>query len=194
MRVRLLWITPPDGSLDRVEARLAERRGIPGLALLVRRPAARDRDVLSDARRLIRYGVPVLMQRADLALAVDAAGVHLPERGLDPREVRRLRASWIVGVSRHDAAGLRDTSDADYATLSPFGQVEGKNAPLGEDGFREAIRDAPLPVIALGGIDAATGAIARRAGARGLAFIRSGLDPREFAGMVKVLDSSTPLG
>lgn len=185
---RLLWITPPEGSLDEVDALLAERKEVEGLALLIRRPTSTDRRVLEDARRLMRHGVPILMQRADLALAADAAGVHFPERGLGPSE-GRLRPEWIVGVSRHDHAGLRASATADYATLSPFATVEGKGEPLDEEGFRAALHDIPIPVLALGGIDAGSAPRAIAAGAAGLAFIRSGLCRREFDAMVKVLDS-----
>lgn len=186
--IRLLWITPPDGSLDLVDELLAERTDVPGLALLVRRPSSSDRRVLEEARHLMRHGVPILMTRADLALAIGAAGVHFPERGLGPSE-GRIRPEWIVGVSRHDHASLRASTTADYATLSPFGPVEGKGPALGEDGFRAALHEVPIPVLALGGIDAESAKRALGAGASGLAFIRAGLSRREFDSLVKVLDS-----
>ena len=194
MKVRLLWISPEQGSLDRVDALLAERRRVPGLAFLLRRPDARAALIVDEARRLMRHGVPLLLSRADLALATEASGVHLPERGLDPSELRRLRPDWLIGVSRHDATGLNACAGADYATLSPFGAVEGKNRALGEEGFRRASAQASTRILALGGIDASSAPRALAAGASGLAFIRAGLSRSEFDGLVKVLDSPTPLG
>jgi thiamine monophosphate synthase len=115
--------------------------------------------------------------RADVALAWGAAGVHLPERGYDPSAI----ASWPLRRSRavHDVAGARRfAGSVDALLASPFGAVPGKGAPLGEAGLREIVAAAgATPVIALGGVDAPE--TARRclaAGAFGVAVRRALLD------------------
>ncbi len=192
---RLLWITPPHGSLDRVDALLAQRAATPGLALLLRRPSATPRTIVEEARKLMRHGVPLLVQRCDLALAIGAAGVHLPERGLHPREARSLHSSWIIGASRHDVSGLQSVDAVvDYATLSPFASVEGKGEPLGAQRFAQMADQVSSPILALGGIDASTSIAARQAGAHGFAFIRAGLEHATFDALRKALDSPLPVG
>jgi thiamine-phosphate pyrophosphorylase len=95
-------------------------------------------------------------RRADVARIVGADGVHLPELGLSPRE---LRAQWpqmrLIGVSRHDRIGLERAADdrATFAFLSPVFPVPGKGDPMGIDGFRTAIADVGIPTYALGGIE-----------------------------------------
>jgi thiamine-phosphate pyrophosphorylase len=124
-----------------------------------------------------RVGATLLIHgRVDVALAVGADGVHLPEDGLSPVDARRLLGdAALVGVSRHDAAGLLLASQegADFATLSPFAASPGKGPPLGDEGFAAALRHTSLPVLALGGVDPATAAQARTAGAAGVAVIRA---------------------
>ncbi len=178
---RLLLLTPPKGPLDPLRATLEEVAGAPEVAVLLRRPGASDRQVLIEARSL-RGPVPLLIhRRPDLAFLAGAAGVHLPERGLPAREARALLGGdALIGVSRHDAAGLASAGDADYATLSPFGSVADKNPPLGADGFRAARAQAAdgLAVLALGGLSPETCEAALRAGADGIAVLRGAHEAR----------------
>jgi thiamine-phosphate pyrophosphorylase len=125
-----------------------------------------------------RGALLLVNDRIDLAQAVEADGVHLPERGF-PVEVARhlLGEHCLIGRSCHDAAGLaRAARDrADYATLAPVHAVPGKGPPLGIDGFARLCRAASLPVYALGGITAAHVSALRASGARGVAVIRHAL-------------------
>ena len=117
----------------------------------------------------------LINDRVDVAQAVGAEGVHLPEQGLSVTVARRLLGpDALVGRSCHDAAGLaRAAADgADYATLAPVFEVPGKGPPLGIEGFASACQHARLPVYALGGINAAHTSELRAAGARGVAVIR----------------------
>ena len=172
---RLLLLTPPTGPLDALRATVDAIAGAPEAALLLRRPDTGDRQLLAEARALTGP-LPLLMhRRPDLAMLVGAAGVHLPERGLPIREVRALLGEEaLIGVSRHDGPGLAAAAGADYATLSPFRPVAGKNPPLGASGFREARSAAPLglAVIALGGLSASSCEEALDAGADGIAVLR----------------------
>ena len=117
----------------------------------------------------------LINERIDVALAVEADGVQLPEAGLPVEVARKLLGSqrW-VGVSRHDLKGLFEAArqGADYATLSPIHEVEGKGAALGISGFARTIAAARLPVYALGGVRAVDVAELRQSGARGVAVIR----------------------
>ncbi len=156
------------------------------------------------ALRSMTHEVAALLlvnERPDLALALGADGVHLPESGLEIRDVRRLLGvdAWI-GRSCHDRAGLERAVDegADYATLSPLFSVPGKSAPLGVSGFSEARAGIELPVLALGGIDETSLGDARAAGADGVALIRgayrSGDPEATVSAILRLLDTMRARG
>ncbi len=136
------------------------------------------------ARRLVaaarEHGARVVVHdRIDLALAADADGVWLGERSIDARDARALlRAGAFVGRSCHDQVGLERAflEGVDAATLSPVLPSPGKGAALGIDAFAALrARHPSLPVLALGGIDAASVPALRDAGASGIAAIRAWL-------------------
>ncbi|MDW7712240.1 MAG: thiamine phosphate synthase [Deferrisomatales bacterium] len=114
--------------------------------------------------------------RALLGLA--APGLHLPSRGFDVASVRRSHPGVLLGVSCHTGRELRAAAaaGADYAVLSPFCEPTSKppaGPVLGPDGFREAVRGVPIPVLALGGITPERVTLAAMAGAGGAAVLGS---------------------
>lgn len=116
----------------------------------------------------------VVNDRADLAQVVAADGVQLPERALSAAVVRQLLGERaLIGVSCHDAAGLSAaaTGGASFATLSPVYASPAKGEPLGLPRFSALVRNAGLPVYALGGVDASRARALKAAGAAGLAVI-----------------------
>ncbi len=135
--------------------------------------------------------VLLINSRTDVALAVDAAGVHLPAGDISPPEVLRAwRRSGktldpdipgreisppVISVSCHSAAEVNQ-AQAKGATIAVFAPVfEKKDAPgtppAGVESLRRA-RRANLPVFALGGITLANAQSCLRAGAAGVAAIR----------------------
>lgn len=125
--------------------------------------------------------------RVDVALAVEADGVHLPSAGLRPADARRLLGPGrLVGVSCHGAGDVRRARDggADFATFGPVFATPSKaryGPPVGLAALAEAAR-LGLPLVALGGVDAPGAAAARAHGAAGAAAIRAWLgvpDPAE---------------
>lgn len=125
--------------------------------------------------------------RLDVALAAGADGVHLPSAGVPPGDARRLLGpSALVGVSCHSEADVRRAlaGGASFATFGPVYDTPSKRAfgpPVGLAVLRAAAR-LGLPLVALGGVDAARAAEVRAAGARGVAAIRAWLvggDPAE---------------
>jgi thiamine-phosphate pyrophosphorylase len=157
------------------------------VAVLLREPQRRAAELLALAATLraltLAHGALLLISdRVDVALAAQADGVQLPEAGFSPQVARALLGpAALIGVSRHDAAGLSSAArdGADYATLSPVHVVPEKAAPLGHAGFAHALRDArshegatSLPVYALGGVRAVDVSGLVQAGARGVAVMR----------------------
>jgi len=112
--------------------------------------------------------------RVDIALSVQADGVHLPEQGLPVETARNLLGpSALIGISCHDRAGLERAgkAGASFATLSPVFATPGKGQPLGVEQFAVLTRGAALPIFALGGVQSEHALQLRAAGAAGLAAI-----------------------
>jgi thiamine-phosphate pyrophosphorylase len=121
-------------------------------------------------------GAPVwINDRVDVALAVGAHGVHLPERGLaigDAQVVARL-----IGCSRHDPASALAAAreGAALVQLGPIWETPGKGVPLGASvlAVRAELADA-VQLVAVGGIDRPERArAAAAAGADAVAVIRA---------------------
>jgi thiamine-phosphate pyrophosphorylase len=131
---------------------------------------------LFDAEPQVRARV-VVNDRADVALAVGAAGVHLPERSLHPGDVRRLAPTdiWVVGRSIHSAARAAGQSQASYLLAGTVGDSASKPADwsrLGWDGLRQVVvAAAGVPVVAIGGLSGEHAGAVLSAGAQGLAAI-----------------------
>jgi thiamine-phosphate pyrophosphorylase len=116
----------------------------------------------------------VVNDRADLAQALGADGVQLPEQALPVVVVRHLLGERaLIGASCHDAAGLAAAASggASFATLSPVFLSPNKGSPLGIERFAVLTRSAGLPVYALGGVQATQARALKDAGAAGLAVI-----------------------
>lgn len=172
---RLLAITPGvyAGLPDAVAA--AAEAGGAGLAVLLRAPGLPLDALRRSAQMLLpfcRAAGSLLLVHGDpnIVRDVGADGAHLPdggpERGMEIADARAvLGPGPLLGVSRHDAAGLAAGAGADYATLSPVFATPGKGAPLGLPRFAVLCRAAPLPVVALGGITPERAPECRAAGA-----------------------------
>lgn len=95
-------------------------------------------------------------ERVDIALAVGAEGVHLPERGLPPRVVKRIAPELLVGYSAHslESALYAQEEGADFITLSPIFKTKShlEAQPIGLEKLKEVSQRVSLPVYALGGI------------------------------------------
>lgn len=104
----------------------------------------------------------VVNDRADLAMALDADGVHLGQEDLPVESARQLfgsaraRTKWI-GNSTHTLVQVEeaDRSSADYIAFGPIfatGSKEQPDAVVGLDGLRRARRATRKPLVAIGGI------------------------------------------
>ena len=158
------------------EAGWALRRGATILQLRI--PGAPGRALEKEARVVIPTApVPVLVNaRVDVALAVGALGVHLPEQDLPVAAARRLLGDGLVGRSVHslEAALQAEADGADYLVLGPVfaTATHSHQQPLGLETLREVAGRVRVPVLAIGGVDEARAAECEAAGAAGFAAIR----------------------
>lgn len=119
----------------------------------------------------------IINDRVDIAIAVDADGVHLGWQSLDIGLVRRLIGQdKIIGFSAHSLreAERAENSGADYVTISPIFDTVNKDyiiKPLGVDEIRKIKEQINIPVIALGGINENNVNEVLRNGADGIAVI-----------------------
>lgn len=138
--------------------------------LTTRRLAALTRQVLSLPNP---RGTKILINdRADVALACGAHGVHLRDNGVEP--VVFSRPQFPVSVSRHTVDEAVRTVGADYILLAPIFpplSKDDKRPALGTDAIREFARRSRTPVLALGGVTNENAAACLDAGAAGIAGI-----------------------
>ncbi len=116
--------------------------------------------------------------RLDVALAAKADGVHLGSRSMPAEVARRLAPEgFLIGISCHSLteALSAEAAGADYILLGPIFETPSKlpyGPPLGIATLHEVTAQVTIPVIALGGIDAARVHMCRENGAAGIAGIR----------------------
>lgn len=118
-------------------------------------------------------GVPLIINdRADVARAIDAAGVHLGQDDMDAARARALLGpDKLIGVSAGtpEEAALVDPAFADYVGVGPVYATPTKadaGAPIGIEGLRSLRADLPpLPLVAIGGIGAGNAAEVMASGA-----------------------------
>jgi thiamine-phosphate pyrophosphorylase len=101
----------------------------------------------------------VINDRLDIALAVDADGVHLGQTDLPIGEARAIAGTRLaIGVSTHDLAQVRAAcaAGADYLGFGPVFATRTKQNPdpvQGLEGLRAAVQAArQTPIVAIGGI------------------------------------------
>lgn len=130
--------------------------------------------------RLAPHGIPLLINdRLDVALALDTAGVHLAGHSLSPAQARRvLGPHKLIGVSTHSLDHARQAmhEGADFIVFGPVFETPSKvqyGAPQGLQRLAEVVANVTCPVIAIGGIDAASVPQILQTGAHGVAMIRA---------------------
>lgn len=156
------------GGVDWVQLR---ERDVGGRALL----ELADRVSRAARRGAVGRDTPVRIivnRRADIALAVDADGMHLGFDAMSLPDARRtLGDAALIGISAHAAEEIRPAQGLSYAHLAPIFDPLSKASSrpaLGIGALREAAAQG-VPVIAQGGIDRDNAHAAISAGAAGIA-------------------------
>lgn len=121
------------------------------------------RDLLSLAAQMRtltrRYGALLFINdRVDVAMAIEADGVHLAQSSLPADAVRRIsQGRLLIGVSTHslDEALDAQAKKADFVTFGPVFDTPSKmqyGPPLGLDALEEVREYLDIPLFAIGGI------------------------------------------
>jgi thiamine-phosphate pyrophosphorylase len=132
----------------------------------------------------------IINDHADIAIAVDADGVHLGQDDLPPSVVRELPGfrGRLIGRSTHSLAQARAAmdEDADYIAVGPVYPTPTKagRGAVGTGLVSEVDAIADRPFVAVGGIDHDNAPAVIEAGARAIAVVRAvydAADPAEAA-------------
>ncbi len=119
----------------------------------------------------------IVNDRCDLALAIDADGVHLGQGDLPLDLARKVMGSEkLIGISTHSPTQVRDATAGkpDYLGFGPIftpGSKQDHDPVVGLEGLRAIRSLTPLPVFAIGGIHLDRVDDVVRAGANGVAVI-----------------------
>ncbi|WP_349880297.1 thiamine phosphate synthase [Micromonospora sp. HUAS YX12] len=143
---------------------------------------ATDREAYELACRVTQacrpYGARCLVNdRLHVALAVDAAGGHVGADDLPVAAARRvLGPEAVLGATAREPVGARAAVDAGatYLGVGPCHVTTTKSGlpePIGPDGVRAVAEAVRVPVIAIGGVTAASVPALRAAGAYGVAVV-----------------------
>ncbi|MEO8650366.1 MAG: thiamine phosphate synthase, partial [Acidobacteriota bacterium] len=124
-----------------------------------------------------KKAILLVNERADIALAAGADGVHLPSRAVKTTVLRRIvPPDLIIGISTHSADEVLRARDegADFTVFGPVFESPGKGEPVGLEELTAVCAAAEgFPILALGGVNEKNCTDVLDAGARGVAAIRA---------------------
>lgn len=181
----MVYLVTDRGLFDSKEAlyraiQEALRAGIRRVQL--REKGLTDRELLSMAYRMkeltTKYNAELFINdRADVALIVNAEGVHLGQSSMPADVVRGIvKGQMHIGVSTHslDEALTASRQGADFITFGPVFYTPSKagyGEPLGLQKLKEVSQVIEIPVYAIGGIKRDNLVDVLKAGAKGVALI-----------------------
>lgn len=200
--IRLIAITDslregPRGLALRAAAAVAG--GATMIQLRLKEESARS---LVEIARMLRAAVPdvplLVNDRADVALAAGADGVHVGVDDLSPVVLRRfVPPGFIIGASVGGDEEVDRAAGADYVGIGPVyatGSKVDAGAAIGPARFAQLARRCGVPAVAIGGLSAATVSDVMSAGASGIAVINAlfgASDPTQAAHALRdALDAS----
>ncbi len=181
---RLYAIIDPAQAAGRSVDEIAAALLAAGIKLIqIRDKQASSGELYLNAQRLapaIRKagGTFIVNDRADVARAVDADGVHVGQNDLPVESARALIGPGkILGFSTHVLEQVReaDQSSADYIAFGPIFPTLSKQNPdaiVGLSGLGEARKATLKPLVAIGGITLESAGAVIEAGADSVAVIR----------------------
>lgn len=178
---RGLYAITPQGAHGEALFALVHQALAGGLAALQYRPKSNDRSRCESEARALRdlcreQRVPLIVNDdLDLALSIDADGVHLGQDDGDLRAARRRLGKKLLGVSCYDQLELARAAAAAGADYVAFGSVfpsptkpNAVRAPLSLFGNGKSLG---VPLVAIGGIKLENAPAVIAAGAHCLAVI-----------------------
>ena len=187
----------PDYILSLIEAAVAAR--VPLFQIREKKLSGRALyDLTARAAELVRDSATQLLvnDRADIARAAGAAGVHLTTQSLPASVVRTMYGpEFVIGVSTHSLEEARAAvaGGADFVVFGPVFETESKREfgePQGLNTLAEITNELRgFPVVAIGGITLENVSACFEAGASGVAAIRLLNDAERMSSIVEGIKS-----
>nr|WP_229238141.1 thiamine phosphate synthase [Campylobacter volucris] len=129
------------------------------------------------------FKVPFLINdRIDIALAVDASGVHIGQKDLPLKIARQILGDEkLIGLTINHKSELVNLQKANYIGVGAVFPTPSKKEcmVLGVDGLKEIANLSPLPVVAIGGIDHTNISLLKGIAIDGVAVIRAIMDAKD---------------
>lgn len=181
--LKLYLVTDRDLSLGRPLEEVVSEAINGGVTIVqLREKEASTGEFIELARKLMKLLKPldiplIINDRVDVALAVDADGVHIGQSDMSYEDARRLLGpDKIIGLSVENMDDLLRANelDVDYIGISPVYGTPTKTdtaEPFGLEGLRKAVELSVHPAVAIGGMNAGTIADVIKAGADGVAVV-----------------------
>ena len=181
--LKLYLVTDRDLSLGRPLEEVVSEAVKGGVTIVqLREKDASTGEFIELARKLMKLLKPldiplIINDRVDVALAVDADGVHIGQSDMSYEDARRLLGpDKIIGLSVENMDDLLRANelDVDYIGISPVYGTPTKTdtaEPFGLEGLRRAVELSVHPAVAIGGMNAGTIADVINAGADGVAVV-----------------------
>lgn len=140
------------------------------------------------------YNVPLIINdRLDIALAVDADGLHIGQDDM-PIEIARklLGENKLLGYSVANAkqAIYGEKNGADYlgaGPVYPTGSKSDAGKPIGIDGLKIIRNSVSIPIVGIGGISLSNISEVKSSGIDGISLISAILENDDIEGTSKIL-------
>ncbi len=152
-------------------------------AIQIREKDLSSSELLILAKKLkkvsLKHSVKLIINdRLDIAMLVKANGVHSPEKGIQAKDVKKLKKNLIIGKSTHSVKSAIEAEKMryDYIIAGPVFRTASKikyGKPLGLSLLKEICSAVKIPVFAVGGINPKRAEICIKASAYGVAVISS---------------------
>ena len=192
----LYLVTDRDLSCGRSTVEVVEAAVAGGVSCVqLREKHCSTREFITQARALKRFlkskKIPLIINdRLDVALAVEADGLHLGQQDMTISDARKISGtSLIIGISAEsvDDALRAEKEGADYIGISPVFATPTKSdtaPPLGLEGVKTIRKMIAIPIVGIGGINRQNALSVITAGADGIAVVSAivgAKDPKDAA-------------
>ncbi len=158
-KIRLYFITDSKFGKHEELAKKALEGGVRAIQFREKRMSGKELYEVAKRLRKITYDYDALLfinDRVDIAIAVDADGVHVGQSDLPYYAIREFFYGYI-GVSAHNVDEAKKAERfADYLGVGPVFRTttkEDAKEPIGVEGLKKIVDAVKIPVIAIGGIN-----------------------------------------
>jgi thiamine-phosphate pyrophosphorylase len=161
---RLYAITGEEFHKDRSLIEVMEEAILGGVDIIQLRDKKNSKKVVFEKAKLlkdltVKYDIPLIVNdHIDVALAVDAEGIHIGQDDLPLIEARKIIGkNKIIGISTHKIEEAREAQEngADYIGVGPIFATKSKEDvvdPVTTKYIEEVVKEITIPFVVIGGI------------------------------------------